>query len=305
MRGERPGAVPRRLAVGGILPPCGWVPLEPDCCPTRCPSTLLGTPMIRMHRRATLVAAATLLAALPAAAQPSPTITPGQTVQGTLSSDDPTAFDYGHFQAYVFRASAGERLEATMESGDFDTYLRVGRSLGLVMDPIREDDDGGDGTDSRLRFTAPATGTYVLMAQGYDNDDLGEYTLTLTRLPTPTTAENRSIRVGQTLDGDLADTDNVEDEREVFWDGYTIQGRAGQRLSVAMESEDFDTYLRLGRLGDGGFEELASDDDGADDGTNSRLRYTLPDDGEYVVQATSFGEGTGAYTLSLSERPAI
>ena len=262
--------------------------------------------MIRMHRRATIVAAATLLAALPAAAQPSLTIAPGRTVQGSLSADDPTAFDQGHFRAYVFRANAGDRFEATMESSEFDTYLRVGRSLGVVLDPIQEDDDAGGGTDSRLRFTASAAGTYVLVAQGFSNDDLGDFTLTLTPLPPPTTGQTVAIRIGQTVNGDLADTDNVEDVREVFWDDYSFQGRAGQRLSITMESEDFDTYLRLGRMGDGGFEELALDDDGADDeSTNSLLRYTLREDGEYLVRATAFGEGTGPYRLTMSERPAI
>jgi len=70
-----------------------------------------------------------------------------------------------------------------------------------------------------------------------------------------------------------------------------------------MEADSFDTFLNLGRMTGGEFVSKANDDDGAGEGTHSRLRVTLEEEGEYVLRANSVGTGTGAYTLTLTERP--
>src|SRR5690606_20145949 len=69
----------------------------------------------------------------------------------------------------------------------------------------------------------------------------------------------------------------------------------------AMSSDDFDSFLDLGRVGAGGFESLASNDDGGDR-LNARLVHTFEDGGDYELRARSYsGSATGAYTLEVSE----
>lgn len=255
-------------------------------------------------RAAAPLAACLLSAVLAGTAHAQPGITPlrvGQPLTGELVASDEPVNDRGRFHAYRFDAAAGQRLLVTAESGAFDTYVVVGRLVGPVLDELKTDDDGGEGTDSRMRFTAPRAGSYILLVQSYSEDGMGAYTVALQPAPAPTTGATESISLGSTEEGQLAETDNEDDETGKFYDQYSFRGRAGQRVEISMASEDFDTYLTLGRLDGCDWQELESDDDGGED-TDSRLRYVIPSDGEYVIRATSFGETMGAYTLTLSER---
>ena len=256
--------------------------------------------------RAAAPLALCLLGALAQTAHAQPGITPirvGQTVTGTLVESREPVLDRGRFDAYRIDVNEGDRLVVTAQSDEFDTYLIVGRSVGPVLDELESDDDGGEDTDSRVRFVAPRTGSNQLLVQAYQESGLGPYTLSVQRAPQATTGQQQSTRIGATEEGRLEETDNFDEEDDRYYDVYTFRGSAGQRVQIDMTSE-FDTYLVLGRLDGCDWRELATDDDGSPDGTNSRIRYTLPGDGEYVVRATSFSDATGAYTLALSERAA-
>ena len=64
---------------------------------------------------------------------------------------------------------------------------------------------------------------------------------------------------------------------------------------IDLESTDFDAYLRIE---DAGGKELAKDDDSGDK-LNARIRFSPPKDANYQIIATTFGGGTGAYTLKV------
>ena len=252
-------------------------------------------------------AAAGLLAcAAPAAAQRGetfPTIRVGQTVNGTLSQSDPKMGGRGPFRVYRFDAREGQRLVVTMRSTAFDAYLTLARSVGGITDEVEVNDDHGGNTDARIRFTAPESGSYLLVAQSLPADGAGAYTLSLAAAPVPTTAEANEIRIGEMATGTLAESDQIDDEDDTFYDTWSYRGRAGQRLVVEMQSSAFDTHLSFGRMEGGELSVLASNDDVGEGNTNSRLRVRLPADGEYVVRASSLGaEQTGAYTLHVLER---
>lgn len=251
--------------------------------------------------------AACLLSAVPAGAHAQPgaaSIQVGQTVNGALEEGDPSIFDRGRFRAYRFQATEGQRLVATLQSDAFDTFLIVSRVVGPLVEEVKSDDDGGDDTDSRLRVTIPHTGTYLVVAQSYSEDGTGAYTLGLQTAPEPTTGRARAVTMGQEVTGELAETDNTDDEADRYYDLYTFTGRPGQRITIEMASDDFDTYLNLGRMEGGEFVSVATDDDGGEEGTDSRLSHTLDEAGEYAVRATSFSEGLGEYTLTVRERVA-
>jgi len=257
--------------------------------------------MTRMWRGA-MLAAALAGAAAPAAAQDA--IRVGQTVSGSLAESDPALAERGRFKVYRFDARKGQRLVATLRSGTFDAFLTVARSVGGLTDALKTDDDNGGDTDARVRFTAPADGQYLLVAQSLNEEGMGDFTLELANAPTPTTGQPRAIRLGQTLTGSLAESDAVLDEDDSFYDTYTITVRQGQRLLIDMKSDSFDTYLAFGRMENGEFNAAQTDDDSGD-GTNARLRATVETAGEYVIRANSLGAGlTGPYTLSVAERPA-
>lgn len=260
--------------------------------------------MNHLHRAAL---AACLLSAFAGSARAQPGTAPirvGQSVTGALEEGDPTVFGRGRFRVYRFEGTQGQRLLATMQSSDFDTYLIVGRVVGPLMDELRSNDDSGGGTDSRVRVTLPENGTYYVVAQSYSEEGTGSYTLELLPAPEPATGQARRITFGQPATGELTETDHVEEEQERLYDVYTFTGRSGQRIVARMASDEFDTYLNLGRMEDGEFVSLGTDDDGGEEGTDSRLAHLLDEDGEYVIRASSYGAEGGAYTLTLEERVA-
>ncbi|HET7232276.1 MAG TPA: PPC domain-containing protein [Longimicrobium sp.] len=266
--------------------------------------------MRRMQCVAAGAAAWVLLAAGSAQAQRQSAqrpIRPGQTINATLTDSDPRTTERGRFHVYTFQARAGQTLVATMRSKDFDTFLTVGRVVSGITDAMKTDDDRGGGTDSRIRFSVPSDGSYLLVAQSLNEDGKGAYTMQLENAPVPTTAAARPIRVGQNLSGRLAATDAVEDD-DSYYDSYTITAQKGQRLQIEMAADSFDTFLNFGKMDGSEFTSIRTDDDGgagAEGGTNSRLRITIPENGEYVIHANSVGAGaTGPYTLTVSEREA-
>jgi hypothetical protein len=251
-------------------------------------------------RIAVPVAAALLvLGALPAAAQR--TIAPGQTVSGNLSASDPTLDDGSHFHTYRMAARAGERYQITLRSDDFDAFLAFGRSAGSTCsDDCVMDDDGADGTDSRLRVTTHSAGTYEIRVNTLGSGETGAYRLSvepLDPLPPPSV---RDITVGQTVSGALAPGDGELDDGS-YYDLYRISARAGERLEITLRSTDFDSFLEWGTMEDGAFEEIDSDDDSGG-GLDSQLVVAADRAGTYYIRANSLGAGdTGAYTVSVRQ----
>ena len=109
------------------------------------------------------------------------------------------------------------------------------------------------------------------------------------------------ITIGQTVNGNLTTNDCPADDG-TFYDVYSFSGTAGQRISISMSSNEFDTFLILNRP-DGSV--LRVDDDSGG-GTNSRIPpngfLTLPVNGTYTIYANAFdsSDTTGAYTLLIS-----
>ncbi len=100
----------------------------------------------------------------------------GDTVSGFLADTDPI-FDGRHVQVWGLDVAPGTRVRITMRSEEFDTYLYLG---GPGLAEPRHNDDGADGTNSRLNSTLSRGGTYFVAAGGYRERHTGPYTLTVT-----------------------------------------------------------------------------------------------------------------------------
>ncbi|MCV0413442.1 MAG: PPC domain-containing protein [Brevundimonas sp.] len=223
----------------------------------------------------------------------------GQTLNGSLGDRDPELEDGGRYDAFVFRASAGERLVATLESDAFDPVLRVGRMNGPDFEELAQNDDApGGGLNSRLVFVAPSAGDYVIYATSLSEGE-GAYAVGLEAAPPP--PPSKPVAIGDEIEGTLGDDSGRTDDGQRA-DLYRFSGSAGQRIAVEMSSGDFDTYLALRRLSDNSI--LVEDDDGLGQGTDSRLAHTLDADGDYLIEARGFSEeAEGDYDLKLMEVP--
>jgi hypothetical protein len=250
-----------------------------------------------------------LVAAQPATAAPQaagelPTLAIGETASGTLSASSPRSHAGGRFQAWRFEARAGERIVADARSSAFDAYLLLARLAGGITEVIREDDDGGEGTDARIRHTVGEDGTYVLVVRSWSDEGTGTFTLSLAdRGPAPPVVSRplpMGARMETRIDPDGA-TFLTDWDDEIPFHFWTFEGNQGDEVQIGMEADGFDSYLELGTLRDGVFEVEAWDDDGGN-GTDALLRYRLTRTGTHVIRARPLGSflSDGAYTIELS-----
>jgi len=199
---------------------------------------------------------------------------------------------------YRLDGRAGQHLLITMDSDALDAYLEFGPLDGDEIEVTDYDDDGGGGRNARLRVTVPADGAYGIRARAFGEGQAGRYTLQVAEW-VPRTAVTRALPMGEEVHAELSH-DDAELGHGPYYQAWTFRGEAGQRVRIAMRSDAFDTYLAVGQMSGGVFQEWASNDDA--EGTNSIVELALPASGEVVVRATSFGSGiTGRYTL-LAER---
>ena len=96
------------------------------------------------------------------------------------------------------------------------------------------------------------------------------------------------LQVQESLSNDDEVAESENGNRLV--DIHQFSGKAGQTISLRLESQDFDR--------DG--EVIESNDDLSENNKNSGMEITLPYDGEYFVLVTSYEiEGQGDYELSV------
>jgi uncharacterized protein (TIGR03437 family) len=112
------------------------------------------------------------------------------------------------------------------------------------------------------------------------------------------------ISIGQTVNGALVNTDCRSPiyGANFYADLWYFTAKAGQQVAIQMNSTEFDAYLAL--IGPDG--ELLDEDDDGGGGLNARIPLTsgfvtLPQDGTYIIEASSASENElGKYTLSLT-----
>lgn len=274
-----------------------------------------------------LLLAFALVAPAPVLAQE--TIRPGEQRTGTLSADDPTLPNGTHYDIWRFRAQAGQRYWVHLTSDDFDAYAAVGPRVvpNCGFDCVEDDDNAGT-TNALVDIVPTQSGLYEIRAGSYEAGSTGAYTvyleehggyvedtvLTTTVIDTITTAVGWAevsslltdtlprLYAGQAREGILEPA--TESAAVQPYHGWVYVGSVGETLEVAMESDEFDTVLRIYGEGARGWEELAFDDDGGA-GTNSIVSLTLPADGTYVVVTAGFrADSRGRYTVLAEGDPA-
>lgn len=241
----------------------------------------------------------------PAAAAPTGVIRLGRPVSGELRDGDATLSSGEYTDSWTLAGRRGQQLDIRLTSQAFDPYVVISGPDGFSE--FNDDDaSAADSRDSRLLVTLPADGAYTITATSYAAGERGGYQLSVLEgagAEKPPAAAVRAseqaspggeIQIGQAIGGALSGGDETLDSGEYF-DRYTFNGRRGERVAVELTSSAFDAYTIV-RSPSG---EQFDNDDG-DDGTNSRQQITLPEDGRYEVQVTSYRPGeTGSYRFTV------
>ena len=118
----------------------------------------------------------------------------------------------------------------------------------------------------------------------------------------PAPAQTR-LEAGETVSGSLTARDSRMYNGAHF-ELWIYSGSRGERLFITLRSIQFDPYLLVQPFPGGRSPLLARDDDSGG-GNDARVEFVLPEDGDYVITATSAQRGeTGAYRLSVERASA-
>ncbi len=215
----------------------------------------------------------------------------GSPVRGMLDANSNVLeSDNSYFNAYTFDAEQGQRITIDMISDQLDAYL-------ILIDPngqdIAQDDDGGGGTNARLVTTATASGTYTILANSYSVGEVGEYRLQVEA--GRSAPRNTEVLIQE--EGFLGQGASVLPSDGSLYREHTFYGEAGQRVTVTMESNEFDTYLILIGPND---QVIEQNDDIGPNNFNSSITVTLPVTGNYRAIANSYDStGRGSYVIQV------
>lgn len=220
----------------------------------------------------------------------------GATETGSLQTGDCVlASDQTFYDQYSIEGQEGLQLIIEAKSTALDMYLVLLDPSGGVAD---EDDDGGDGTDSRITYTLSGAGTWTIIVNSLA-PGTGAYTLAVSgcTIVPPCTRPAIPLSCNTTTQAALG-TDDCTFPDGSYYESYSFQGTVGQVVTIDLKATGFDTLLALF---DPSGEILDVNDDGPS-GTDSQIVAELPVTGTYVILATSFEAApiTGAYSLALA-----
>lgn len=208
--------------------------------------------------------------------------------------------DNSFFNIYTFEGKAGQRISVQMESEEIDPFLILlspnGRDLG-------QDDDGGGGNSAKIEATLPANGTYTLIANSSQPGESGSYNLRIVASGAGGDTRGNARNQGQQgnviarLESVLGPGASVLPSDGSLFRQTSFTGRAGQSITITLDSPEFDTYLVL--LSPEG-KVLAQNDNADANTTNSAITATLPRSGVYrVVVNARDKQGRGRYILTI------
>lgn len=104
-----------------------------------------------------------------------------QPVAGRLEQTDEKGENGAYVDTYTHQGRAGETLVISVQSDEFDAYVKLGNVNHGACRPVQADDNGGGGTDARLRVRIPRDGEFHVHVSSARRGQTGAYTLTVVR----------------------------------------------------------------------------------------------------------------------------
>lgn len=205
--------------------------------------------------------------------------------QGILSKEDPLdRIRKGrHVKIIPFLMEAGKTYQIDLESQAFDTYLRL---EDPEMKSLAEDDDGGEGLNARIFFSPLRSDAFRIVVTSFAPGATGPFTLRIGTAP--------GLKV---IPGKLTADPKQQDQEGRYWQLHEETLEAGRSYRIDLESEEFDSYLRL----EDAQGKVLQEDDDSGNGLNARIRFTPAENGIFRLRVTTFAPAaTGAYKLKIS-----
>ena len=221
------------------------------------------------------------------------TLAVGAALAGTIDSGGDTdwfAITLTAGQAYEFDLLGSPTGDGTLG----DPELRLLKTDGTVQ--VATDNDGGVGLNAAIGYTATASGTYFLSAQGHGGAT-GSYVIAAVVADDYGATPSGAGAIG--VGGSVAGT--IDSGSDLDWFAVSLTAGITYRFDLRGSPTSDGTLgnpeLRL--LGSDGAAQVAADDDGGV-GANASLGYTPGSSGTYYLSAQGHGGSTGTYVLTAA-----
>jgi hypothetical protein len=161
---------------------------------------------------------------------------------------------------------------------------------------ISRDDDGGEGLNSWIEYTAATAGGYFVEARGFMEEAEGGYTISVTAGEIPGSADGAEY-LSPNTDGRTSVITSPDDT-----DWFAVELVEGRPYRFNLEgSGDAPLADPMLTLYDASGNQVAADDDGGT-GVNSYLSYTSITGGTHYAAVSAFSEtAVGGYYLRVSD----
>lgn len=239
---------------------------------------------------------------------------------GALGADADTEPEGGQpIQPWLLRGTPGTTVWADVVSDAFDATVRA--VWPGIAEPLFND-DFGEGCNSRVEITLPASGEVILLPGAYTPGSTGSFLLRVSTDPGPLEVggcgagggsaagavdagvlEGVTPSAGNTLEVGLDILAFLDEGGDITVDGkpaqaWSFQGRAGDDMVFEVLSDDFDPVLWVGGPGMG---SVLFDDDSAGS-LDPRIEVTLTASGRFTVVVGALGDGTGSFRIRVLRR---
>lgn len=215
---------------------------------------------------------------------------------GSWSSSCLSTHRSGSYSRYfTFSIAQAGRFQADLSSSTVDSYLYLMTGSGTTGTVIAQDDDGGEGNNSRIvRDLTP--GVYTIEATTYSSGRSGSFALGLSFVNTSASCI-LPLGLNASTAGSWATDCQSTHRSGRYARYYTFSLSSPGIVEMNLSSTAADSYLYLLQgAGTTGI-VLAQDDDSAGS-NNSRIRMTLQA-GSYTLEATTYSSGqTGSFVIS-------
>ena len=171
-------------------------------------------------------------------------------------------------------------------------------------------DDGGEGYNSQITYTALADGIHYVSVRGYE-DEIGTYTVSVTDVTdtaiTDDFAATKDTDGAVTVDGSV--TGEIGTAGDHDWFAVDLTARTTYQIDLkGLSTGDgtlWITYL-AGVYTSASTSRIAGTEvSGGGDGLNSRLEFTPTSNGIHYVSAGGISSDTGTYRLSVSVKEEV
>lgn len=208
-----------------------------------------------------------------------------ESFNGTLATNDATLDNGEYLDVYELELVAGQEVNIALASNDFDTYL-------IVQSPEDISYENDDAAETNAQYSSNVTipvivsGTYKVGVTSYESAIQGSYQLVV----------SKQNNVYDGLSEDQLAAGDLQFDSGEYYDVYEYDFSAGEYITLAVSSSQFDPYLMVISPSD----QRQENDDYAGQSHISRLDFNVAEAGTWKVYVSSYEQGeSGDYQLVI------